>query len=140
MRPQPVRALRLRPDDHQAPVGGTRARRTKPACSSRSRIEGTHLKGRAQNADAHQRGFDHFFVRGSRLVTERATLRFIADDVVHVVGGAPLRWQKRLPPGRRGILTRGQAPGLLAVHRVPEHAHPAAHAVADAAAEVGPQK
>ncbi|QSQ21856.1 SgcJ/EcaC family oxidoreductase [Pyxidicoccus parkwayensis] len=76
-------------------------------------FDGRHLKGRRANAELHQELFDGFFLRGSRIEGDVESVRFVSPElaIVHAAGGVKLRWQKKLPHGRRSRQT------LVAVKR-----------------------
>lgn len=64
-------------------------------------FDGTHLKGRQEIAEAHRPLFERF-MKGSRLVTESSSLRFLSPDValIHSMG-AILRAHQNHPSSRR---------------------------------------
>jgi uncharacterized protein (TIGR02246 family) len=64
-------------------------------------FDGTALRGRRAIAEAHRPLFERF-LKGSRLVSEPPTVRFLAPDVALVHGkGAILRARQRRPSRRR---------------------------------------
>jgi len=69
-------------------------------------FDGTHLKGRKQNADHHQRIFDTV-LRGTRLVYENVSVRFLTPDVavMHGEGSVLMPWHATVTAGRRSIQT-----------------------------------
>ncbi|NNB91901.1 SgcJ/EcaC family oxidoreductase [Corallococcus exiguus] len=69
-------------------------------------FDGSHLKGRQANAEAHQALFDGV-LRGSMLDGEVKSVRFLAPDValIHTEGVIKLRWQRKAPKARRSIQT-----------------------------------
>jgi uncharacterized protein (TIGR02246 family) len=70
-------------------------------------FDGTHLKGRAQNASHHQLLFDTV-LRDSRLVFEDdVDVRLLGTEValMHAKGSVLLSWHSTLPPSRRSIQT-----------------------------------
>lgn len=69
-------------------------------------FDGTHLVGRAANADAHAKLFETV-LKGSRLVGDTADIRFLTEDValVHSVGTVAFPWQRQPPASRRSIQT-----------------------------------
>ncbi|WP_244221971.1 SgcJ/EcaC family oxidoreductase [Corallococcus exercitus] len=69
-------------------------------------FDGSHIRGRQANAEAHQALFDGV-LRGSTLDGEVKSLRFLAPDValIHTEGVVKLRWQRKAPKGRRSIQT-----------------------------------
>jgi uncharacterized protein (TIGR02246 family) len=75
-------------------------------------FDGSHARGRAENARNHQKLFDTW-LKGSVLEGRIAQLRFLTPDValVHLVGNVRLRWQRRPNPARESIQT------LVAVKR-----------------------
>jgi uncharacterized protein (TIGR02246 family) len=76
-------------------------------------FDGTHLKGREQNARHHQALFETV-LKGSRLVFEgEPQIRFLTPDiaVMHAMGSVLMPWQDRVTPKRRSkqtyVLVRG---------------------------------
>jgi uncharacterized protein (TIGR02246 family) len=69
-------------------------------------FDGTHLKGRRDIAQFHQRLFDRW-LKGSRLVGKVIDVRFLAPDValIHAVGGTVLRGRRSPAPERDSIQT-----------------------------------
>jgi uncharacterized protein (TIGR02246 family) len=69
-------------------------------------FDGTHLKGRRDIAQFHQRLFDRW-LKGSRLVGKVIDVRFLAADValIHAVGGTVLRGRRSPAPERDSIQT-----------------------------------
>jgi uncharacterized protein (TIGR02246 family) len=59
--------------------------------------DGTHLKGRSQNADHHQRLFDTV-LRGTRLVFDQVGVRFVTPDVavMHGDGSVLMPWHAEI--------------------------------------------
>ncbi|NOK08494.1 SgcJ/EcaC family oxidoreductase [Corallococcus exercitus] len=75
-------------------------------------FDGSHLKGRKANAEAHQALFDGV-LRGSVPEGKVTSLRFLGPDValIHAVGAIKLRWQRKANASRQSIQT------LVAVKR-----------------------
>jgi len=70
-------------------------------------FDGTHLRGRAAIAQAHQPLFDGI-MRGSRLVGGGITdFRLLTPTValLHTTGTAQLRWHRKPPRGRQSVQT-----------------------------------
>lgn len=69
-------------------------------------FDGTHLHGRQEIAQFHQRLFDKW-LRGSRLVGEVSDVRFLGPEVavLHAVGGTILRGKRAPAPERDSIQT-----------------------------------
>jgi uncharacterized protein (TIGR02246 family) len=69
-------------------------------------FDGTHLRGREQNARHHDRLFDGV-LRGTRLVYEDVSVRFLTPDVavMHGYGSVLMPWQSTVPRSRRSIQT-----------------------------------
>jgi uncharacterized protein (TIGR02246 family) len=69
-------------------------------------FDGTHLHGRQEIAQFHQRLFDKW-LKGSRLVGEVRDARFLGPDVavLHAVGGTILRGKRAPAPERDSIQT-----------------------------------
>jgi uncharacterized protein (TIGR02246 family) len=64
-------------------------------------FDGTHLKGRQKIADAHRPLFERF-MKGSRLVTESYSIRFLSPGVALVHSkGTILRARQKHPSNRR---------------------------------------
>jgi uncharacterized protein (TIGR02246 family) len=66
-------------------------------------FDGTHLKGREQNA-LHHEALYRTVLKGSRLVFEgEPQIRFLSADVaaMHAMGSVLLPWQDRVTPRRR---------------------------------------
>ncbi len=64
-------------------------------------FDGTHLKGRQEIADTHRPLFERF-MKGSRLVTESSSMRFLSPDVALIHSrGAVLRKRRKRPSRRR---------------------------------------
>jgi uncharacterized protein (TIGR02246 family) len=70
-------------------------------------FDGSLLHGRAQIAQVHQELFDKW-LKGSRLVVEQTTVRFLRDDVAVVltVGACVMRGKSRPAPERDSIQTQ----------------------------------
>ena len=69
-------------------------------------FDGTHLAGRTANAASHAKLFETV-LKGSRLVMNKADIRFLTGDVaiVHSVGTVMFPWQREPPASRRSIQT-----------------------------------
>ena len=69
-------------------------------------FDGTHLKGREENARHHETLL-HTVLRGSRLQYTTVQVRFLAPDValMHADGSVLMSWQHRLPTKRHSIQT-----------------------------------
>ena len=70
-------------------------------------FDGTHLKGREENARHHQALFETV-LKGTRLVFEgEAQIRFLSDGValMHAMGSVLLPWQDRVTAKRRSNQT-----------------------------------
>ncbi|RYZ37671.1 MAG: SgcJ/EcaC family oxidoreductase [Myxococcaceae bacterium] len=75
-------------------------------------FDGSHIRGRKANAEAHQALFDGL-LRGSVPEGEVKSIRFLGPDVavLHAEGGIRLRWQRKAARSRRSLQT------LIAVKR-----------------------
>jgi uncharacterized protein (TIGR02246 family) len=69
-------------------------------------FDGTHLKGREENARHHDRLFEGV-LRGTRLVYEDVSVRFLTEDVavMHGYGSVLMPWQSTVAPRRRSLQT-----------------------------------
>ena len=69
-------------------------------------FDGTHLTGRDANARHHARLFDSV-LRGSRMVFEQVSVKFLTSDVavMHGMGTVLLPWQREVTRGRRSLQT-----------------------------------
>lgn len=70
-------------------------------------FDGTHLRGRQQNAAHHQRLFDTVLRRSRLEFEDDIDLRLLSDGaaVVHAKGSVRMPWQRILPAKRRSIQT-----------------------------------
>lgn len=68
---------------------------------------GEHLKGRQSIAKTHQKLYESFLMRDSKLNQQIKNIRFLTPDIaiVHVVGAVKLRFQKQAPKSRLSINT-----------------------------------
>lgn len=69
-------------------------------------FDGTRLKGNWENGKHHQRLFDTV-LKGSRLVIENLSIRFLSADIalVHGEGSVLMPWHRDVPAHRRSIQT-----------------------------------
>lgn len=69
-------------------------------------FDGTHIRGRAQIAEFHQKLFDTY-VKGSRLVGKIRSVRFLSPNIsiVHAVGSTVMAGQSDIDPKRNSIQT-----------------------------------
>jgi uncharacterized protein (TIGR02246 family) len=69
-------------------------------------FDGTHLRGRAANAELHAKLFEGV-LRGTRIVGEVDDIRFLGPDVavVHTHGAVLFPWQQTAPRARASIQT-----------------------------------
>ena len=69
-------------------------------------FDGTHLKGREENARHHARLFASV-LRGTRMVFEDVTVRFLTPDVavMHGTGSVLFPWHHEVTPRRRSLQT-----------------------------------
>jgi uncharacterized protein (TIGR02246 family) len=69
-------------------------------------FDGSVVRGREQVATTHQELFERW-MKGTRLVEERAEVRFVGADVaiVHAIGGTVMRGKTEPPPERDSIQT-----------------------------------
>lgn len=87
-------------------------------------FDGTHLEGRREIASFHQPLFDKW-LRGSRLVGQVESVRFLAPDValMHAIGGTIMRGKAAPSPARDTIqtLVASRTGGQWKLAALPEH-------------------